>query len=91
MGVGGYLILGPFSRDYGSNTKFVAPLLMCPPKVHVKSLILTHLWVGVIEIMMCVSLLLFYHLHCLPYGYNYVTKTNTQGNAQLTSLVLKKN
>ena len=23
------------------------------------------------------------------YGYNYVTKSNTQGNAQLTSLVLK--
>ena len=44
---------------------------------------------GVIEILMCVCPLPLCHLHCLPYGYNYVTKTNTQGNAQLTSLVLK--
>ena len=28
-------------------------------------------------------------LALFTYGYNYVTKTNTQGNAQLTSLVLK--
>ena len=30
-------------------------------------------------------------LALFTYGYNYGTKTNTQGNAQLTSLVLKKN
>ena len=29
-------------------------------------------------------------LALFTYGYNYGTKTNTQGNAQLTSLVLKK-
>jgi len=36
---------------------------------------LTHVWAGVAEVILCVSQLLPYHLHCLPYGYKHVTKT----------------
>ena len=44
-------------------------------QVHVKSLTLTHAWTGVTEVILCESQLPLYHLHCLPYGCNHVTKT----------------
>jgi len=46
----------------------------CTSQVHVKSLTLTHVWAGVTKVILCVSQLPLYHLHCLPYGCNHVTK-----------------
>ena len=64
-----------FHVEHAHHKTFVAPPLLHPSINHVKSLTLTHVWGKVTEVMWCVSLLPLYHLRCLPYGCNYITKT----------------
>ena len=64
-----------FHVEHAHLKTFVAPPLLHPSINHVKSLTLTLVRAGVTEVILCVSQLPLYHLHCLPCGCNHVTKT----------------
>ena len=45
-----------FHVEHAHLKNFVAPHLLHPPKIRANLLTLTHVWVRIIEVMLCVSL-----------------------------------